>query len=235
MRQLDAGYLWTTRPPVPRGVFGGPRALVTAHSLPNDALASDDDRLVIVGRRDGILDTHLPSPSITRGGSTNGVTAAAEQTGVMTSPVTTVGQDGRTIARRVTIDAPASVLFELVADPHRHHEFDGSGTVTATVTGPTALAQGDTFTVAMKQYGAPYKIKSKVVALQKDRLIEWKHPAGHTWRWQLEETTPGTTQVTETWDATGAKPYPIFKLLGVPGKNARGITKTLEGLQARFS
>jgi len=141
------------------------------------------------------------------------------------------------VSRRVVVHAGAAELFAQLADPHQHGQLDGSGTVGQATAGPTRLAQGDTFNVRMKQYGVPYAITSKVVALEPDRVIEWRHPVGHTWRWELAESAPGTTQVTETWDPTGMPgiAYALMSLLGVPRTNAQGIEKTLAGLQARYA
>jgi hypothetical protein len=86
----------------------------------------------------------------------------------------------------------------------------------------------------MKQLGLPYKITSTVTAYEEDRLIEWQHPLGHKWRWEFAETTPGTTQVTETFDYTTAKAPGMLEVTGQPAKNGRGITATLEALAARF-
>lgn len=149
--------------------------------------------------------------------------------------VETIETGSRTISRRAVVNAPAAELFALLSDPHRHHEIDGSGTVGSKVNGPHAVALGDAFTVSMKQFGLPYKIKSKVTAFTQDALIEWKHPAGHTWRWELEATSPSVTTVTETWDASKSFAYPMFKITGLMGKNAQGIEKTLEGLQSRYA
>ena len=130
--------------------------------------------------------------------------------------------------------SPAEI-FALVANPYRHPELDGSGTVRpGAVSGPEVLSAGAKFTVGMKQYGAPYKITSTVTAFETDHLIEWQHPMGHRWRWELTETEPGITQVTETFDYTTARSPRMLEIFGQPGKNAVGITKTLEALQARF-
>ena len=102
------------------------------------------------------------------------------------------------------------------------------------MSGPDLLSAGAKFTVGMKQYGTPYKITSTVTAFEPDRLIEWQHPMGHRWRWELAETEPGTTRVTETFDYTTAKSPRMLEFLGQPGKNAIGISKTLQALQARF-
>ena len=86
----------------------------------------------------------------------------------------------------------------------------------------------------MKQYGAPYKITSTVTAFEAGQLVEWQHPMGHRWRWELAEIEPGITQVTETFDYTTSRTPRLLEILGQPGKNAIGITKTLQALQARF-
>lgn len=149
--------------------------------------------------------------------------------------VTTVDTGARTVSRRVQVPAPAAEIFALVADPHRHPELDGSGTVRDTpVKGPHRLSEGATFKVAMKQYGVPYAITSKVTAFEDDRLVEWQHPLGHRWRWELEETAPGSTQVTETFDYSTNKTPRLLEITGLPRKNAAGISATLQALVARF-
>lgn len=150
--------------------------------------------------------------------------------------VTEVDAGSFKVARRVTVHASAGDVFALVADPHRHPELDGSGTVRDTRTrGPERLSQGARFSVAMKQFGVPYRITSTVTALEDDRLIEWRHPLGHTWRWELVETEPGSTQVTETFDYSTAKAPKLLDVLGMPARNAQGITATLQALADRYS
>lgn len=147
------------------------------------------------------------------------------------SPIETVDRGPKTIARATAVDLPASEIFQRLQDPRRHHELDGSGTVRDGASGPTHLAQGDTFTVAMKMFGLPYKITSKIVAFEQDRLIEWRHPAGHTWRWELEPLANNRTRVTEIWDFSGNNGVWAYKLLGMPARNAKGIEATLTRLQ----
>jgi hypothetical protein len=150
--------------------------------------------------------------------------------------VTTVDTGPRRVSRRVLVPAPAAEIFALIADPHRHAELDGSGTVRdVPVKGPHALGPGDRFTVGMKQYGVPYSITSVVTGRETDRLIEWQHPLGHRWRWQLAETTPGVTEVTETFDYSTSRSPRALEMLRFPAKNAQGITATLRALAARFA
>jgi polyketide cyclase/dehydrase/lipid transport protein len=156
-----------------------------------------------------------------------------------TSAVTTVDAGARRVARRILVKAPAAEIFAIVGDPHRHPELDGSGTVRdVDVKGPHHLAKGDKFTVGMKQYGVPYKIVSTVTEVQDGTVIEWQHPLGHKWRWQLAEQTQGgetVTEVTETFDYSTAKVPLIITAFGYDEKNAEGITATLQRLADRFA
>ncbi len=149
--------------------------------------------------------------------------------------VTTIDVGEKKVARRAEVNAPAVEIFDLLADARRHGELDGSGTVNRTLRAPARLSQGAKFTVAMKQYGLPYFITSKVTAFDDGHVIEWRHPMGHRWRWELRETEPGKTVVTETFDYSGAKSAALLERGGFPAKNGRGIEKTLEALEARFA
>jgi uncharacterized protein YndB with AHSA1/START domain len=155
-----------------------------------------------------------------------------------TSTVSKVDVGPKKVARRVLVKAPAAEIFAIVSDPHRHPELDGSGTVRdVDVKGPDRLAVGDKFTVGMKQYGLPYKITSTVTELQDGRVIEWQHPLGHRWRWELTEATPGDTtitEVTETFDYSTAKIPLMITAFGYDAKNGDGITSTLQRLADRF-
>ncbi|MGK2868452.1 MAG: SRPBCC family protein [Mycobacterium sp.] len=141
----------------------------------------------------------------------------------------------KTVSRSVQVSAPAATLFALIVDPHRHHEIDGSGTVRDTeVKGPHHLGVGDKFTVGMTQFGLPYKITSTATAVEENRLVEWQHPLGHRWRWELAEVSPNTTKVTETFDYSSAKVPFVIELLGMQKQNASGIESTLTALADRY-
>lgn len=141
----------------------------------------------------------------------------------------------QTVSRSVQVAAPIAALFEIIADPHRHHDLDGSGTVRdVEVSGPHRLHTGDKFTVGMTQYGLPYKITSTATAVEDNQLVEWQHPLGHRWRWELSEVSPGMTKVTETFDYSTAKVPFVIELLGMHNKNAEGIESTLTGLADRY-
>jgi len=151
--------------------------------------------------------------------------------------VTVVDAGPRKVSRSAVVHAPAGELFEVLADPSRHHELDGSGTVIANVSGPTRLAQGEKFSMKMKQRGVPYRITSRVTGLDDGRMVEWRHPMGHRWRWELTPESESTTRVTETFDYSevGAAKAKALELFGTPKQNAAGIEATLQKLQARYA
>lgn len=142
----------------------------------------------------------------------------------------------RQISYRIDVQAPADELWALLADPHRHHEADGSGTVKSRVSGPRRLAVGDEFRVHMKKYGVPYVMKLVTTASEPGELIEWQHPAGHRWRWRFEDLGEGRTRVTETFDYSWARPAVArgFELLRITRDNANGIASTLTRLAGQY-
>ncbi len=79
-----------------------------------------------------------------------------------------------TAAARITIDAPASVIFDLLASPAAHQRFDGSGSVLGVISGPDRLFLGATFGMAMK-IKVPYRIKNTVVEFEENKKITWCH------------------------------------------------------------
>lgn len=148
--------------------------------------------------------------------------------------VDTVDAGPHQVSRSVEVNAPAGELFAIVADPRRHREVDGSGTVRDNVRGPSPLHPGARFTTRMKMFGFPYRITSTVTELKPDRVIEWRHPLGHCWRWEFEPVSPTITRVTETFDYRDA-PVKHYKATGFAQRNAVGIESTLHRLHDRYS
>jgi uncharacterized membrane protein len=142
------------------------------------------------------------------------------------------------VSRSVEVAAPAAELYAMAADPRRHHELDGSGTVGDNISVPADVAVGSKFSTKMKMYGVPYRITSRVTALKPNELVEWRHPVGHRWRWEFESLSPTLTRVTETFDYrnTGIKNrLKYYELMGFVKANATGIESTLAKLRDRYA
>lgn len=141
------------------------------------------------------------------------------------------------ISRSVVVNAPATELFALAADPRRHHELDGSGTVRDNVKAPERMGLGAKFTTNMKMYGVPYRITSRVTDFVPDEVVEWRHPEGHRWRWAFERVSADSTRVIETFDYhdAGWLRRTFYELSGSLKANARGIEASLERLRQRYA
>jgi hypothetical protein len=154
------------------------------------------------------------------------------------SPVTVVDAGPGRVSRSVEVGAPASELFAIVADPRRHHELDGSGTVADNISAPAELTAASRFSTKMRMFGVPYRITSTVTTLTPDSVIEWRHPLGHHWRWEFEQVDPQRTRVTETFDyrntGTLKDTLKYYNRMGFVKANAKGIEATLVKLRDRY-
>jgi uncharacterized protein YndB with AHSA1/START domain len=150
----------------------------------------------------------------------------------MSAPADHAVIDGRTVTASAVVAAPPAEVFALLANPHRHHEFDGSGTVRGAVSGPERLALGDRFGMRMK-ISLPYRITNRVVEFEQDRLIGWCHFARAIWRYELEPVEGGT-KVTETFDYRGSPFAKGMELASMHKGNAKSIRDTLRRLQQIF-
>jgi uncharacterized protein YndB with AHSA1/START domain len=135
------------------------------------------------------------------------------------------------VSRSIVVHAPAERIFGILADPRRHSDFDGSGSVRGAVSGPERLSLGAKFGMDMR-LGVPYRVSSQVKEFEEGRQIAWAHIGGHRWRYELEPLADGSTRVTETFDATTARSARALKLMDAYNRNTRAIEETLPRLAA---
>jgi hypothetical protein len=118
-----------------------------------------------------------------------------------------LGFSGDRITVQRLVPAPAEAIFDLLADPGRHVEIDGSGSVRESRGGSRRLGLGDRFGMNMV-LGVAYSTRNTVVEFEENRRIAWRTEAagplatlvtGRTWRYELEPQGDGTL-VRETWD-----------------------------------
>ena len=139
------------------------------------------------------------------------------------------------------VAAPAEDVFALLADPRRHREIDGSGTLRDIVDGPGRLHRGARFGMQM-QLGGPYRMTNTVVVFEEGRRIAWQpRPSnaaaalfigGRIWRYELEPVDGGTL-VRETWDVRQER-FPL-PLLAMRATVRRNMARTLERLEERLT
>ncbi len=135
------------------------------------------------------------------------------------------------------IPAPASKIFDLLADPARHREIDGSGTVRDAKTGSDRLKLGSTFGMDMKA-GFGYSMENTIIEFVEDERITWQtrppnkfvgtFVGGRIWRYELEPADGGTL-VRESWDITQEQVKLMVRPLG--NKTKESMEKTLERIE----
>ena len=131
----------------------------------------------------------------------------------------------------IVIDAPASVVFAILADPRQHGRIDGSGTVQAVATGPERLSLGAQFGMQMKR-GLGYTSTNTVHEFEEDALIAWGNRGQHRWRYEIVGEGD-KVRVTETWDGSNYSGFPKFVLSLLGLKNTqKSIEETLVKLKA---
>jgi uncharacterized protein YndB with AHSA1/START domain len=138
------------------------------------------------------------------------------------------------VSRR--IGAPAADIFELLADPDRHPEFDGSEMLRPGASNKVIAGIGDVFVT--KMYIAAmgdYEMHNRIVAFEADRCIAWEPGNselarnGSRWRFDLTPDGPNATLVTETYDCTDS-PESVREAVDNGNAWLAGMTKTLERL-----
>jgi Polyketide cyclase / dehydrase and lipid transport len=125
------------------------------------------------------------------------------------------------VSRR--IEAPAELLFALLADSSNHPLIDGSGMVREPAPGARLSGTGDAFVMDMHhaRFG-DYQMRNSVVEYEAGRRLVWEpvrvaaspeeqedigDPARYRWGWELAPDGPGATLVTETFDCTRSPGY----------------------------
>jgi uncharacterized protein YndB with AHSA1/START domain len=135
------------------------------------------------------------------------------------------------------IAAEPGPIFDLLADPRRHHEFDGSGTVREARDVPPKLHLGSKFGMSMK-WGFPYSMESEVIEFEPNALIAWQtrppfaplaaFVGGRIWRYELEPVEGGTL-VRESWDISQEKVKAMVRPL--KDRTVASMKATLERIE----
>ena len=141
-------------------------------------------------------------------------------------------------AERV-IPAPPKKIFDLLADPNRHQDIDGSGSVQTAKDNPARLSLGATFGMNMK-IGLKYTMVSEVIEFDENRRIAWqsrppsklgsKIGGGRIWRYELEPVDGGTL-VRESWDISQESAVTRPMVRASAGKTRKNMEATLARIE----
>lgn len=113
--------------------------------------------------------------------------------------------ENRVVSATRDIAAPAATVFELIADPRRQPEWDGNDNLVEVIAGDRISAAGQVF--AMRTTKGNHR-DNLVTDFEEGRRIAWRPgdaggpPAGHEWRWEVEQIDDRTSRVTHTYDWT---------------------------------
>ena len=111
----------------------------------------------------------------------------------------------RIIAASRAISASAERIFELIADPARHPDWDGNDNLASSAPGQRVHRVGDVFKTTLN--GGAVR-ENHIVEFIEGSQIAWlpaeprKQPPGHLWRFQLDQVNNTLTKVTHTYDWT---------------------------------
>jgi hypothetical protein len=151
------------------------------------------------------------------------------------------------VSRRIW--APAHDIFEVLANPARHLDIDGSGSLRGAVSTAMISGVGDVFVMKMYfDHLGDYEMNNHVVEYEQDRRIGWEPEAGRghaaaapdssdpprwgqRWSYRLTPDGPDATVVTEIYDCSGV-PGDGRALMDNGNVWAESMTRTLERLDA---
>jgi uncharacterized protein YndB with AHSA1/START domain len=142
------------------------------------------------------------------------------------------------IAVERVIPASPEAIFELLVDPARHKDIDGSGTVKGLKGESQRLKLGSTFGMSMK-VGVPYSMSNTVIELEDNRRIAWqtrgggaigRRVGGRIWRYELEPVDGGT-RVRESRDISEESPLTKWMVQRGSGHTRKDLEATLERIE----
>ncbi len=107
-----------------------------------------------------------------------------------------------------SIDASSAEVFDVLTNPERHPELDGSGFVRSVDQADRITATGQSFRMNMAgdHMGGDYQTDNVVTGYDPHRLVSWKtapagqEPPGWEWVWELVAQGPDSTDVRLTYD-----------------------------------
>jgi uncharacterized protein YndB with AHSA1/START domain len=123
-----------------------------------------------------------------------------------------------------TIHAPSDDVFEVLSNPERHVQLDGSGFVRSEEKTDRIQGVGDVFTMNMEgdHMGGEYQTENHVTGYDPNKLLAWQtapagqEPPGWEWVWELESEGSDSTLVRLTYDWDKVTDEALLAKVGFP-------------------
>jgi hypothetical protein len=162
-----------------------------------------------------------------------------------------MAEEGKPVEVSRRIEASAARIFEVLANPQRHTEFDGSGMLRGAVFDRPISGNGDAFSMKMNRQGLDYLMLNYVVEYEPDRRIFWEPapgdlapaggdptavgiPNGYRWGFILAPDGDNATNVTEVFDY-GTASDDVRQAVREGGAWVEAMTASLENLEKILS
>jgi uncharacterized protein YndB with AHSA1/START domain len=142
-----------------------------------------------------------------------------------------------------TIDAPTTAVFDVLSNPERHPELDGSGFVLSDEKTDRITGTGQVFRMNMSgpHMGGDYQTDNTVTGYDANHLLAWQtapadtDPPGWEWVWELEAKGPDATEVTLSYDWSRVTDPQILEKVSFPLVPASALEGSLARLAAAVS
>jgi len=151
--------------------------------------------------------------------------------------------DDKSITVSRTIDASTAEIFDVLTNPERHAELDGSGFVISDEKSDRITGTGQVFRMNMsgEHMGGDYQTDNTVTGYDANHLVAWQtapadtDPPGWEWVWQLEARGSDATEVTLTYDWSKVTDQELLKKISFPLVDQVALERSLDNLAGAVS
>ncbi|MBF4160339.1 SRPBCC family protein [Nocardioides acrostichi] len=142
-----------------------------------------------------------------------------------------------------TIDASTQAIFDVLSNPEKHTQLDGSGFVVSDEKTDRITGTGQVFRMNMTgdHMGGDYQTDNTVTGFDPNHLISWQtapadtEPPGWEWVWELAAQGSESTEVTLTYDWSKVTDQDLLSKISFPLVEQRQLEDSLGNLAAAVS
>lgn len=139
-----------------------------------------------------------------------------------------------------SIDASAAAVFDVLGNPRRHPEIDGSGFVRSGEYADRIQGVGQVFTIDMEgeHMGGEYQTDNHVTGFAENKLLAWQtapagtQPPGWEWIWEITPTGADSADVSLTYDWSKVTDPAILEKVSFPLVSREQLEASLGNLAA---